>query len=106
MAREAWFAGNPRIGACRSAVFQQTSGSRAMTSRRAIVLVLATILSLVSCGKPKELAYKSLGYTNGILTEPGSNVPFTGVARDSYKDGKPKAEYPCRNGKFQGTVKE
>lgn len=77
-----------------------------MTSRLVIFASLAVIFFLSSCGKPKELPYKELGYLSGILTEPGTGTPFTGIARESYKDGKPKAEYPCRNGKFHGTVKE
>ena len=67
---------------------------------------LAASILLASCGKPKELPYKQLGYHDGILTEPGSSKPFTGIAKDTHKDGQPKAEYPCRNGKFHGTVKE
>jgi len=78
-----------------------------MTLRYASLVLLTGLVSmLASCGKPKELPYKQLGYHEGILTEPGTEAPFSGIARDSYKDGKPKAEYPCRNGKFHGTVKE
>ncbi|HEY2573632.1 MAG TPA: hypothetical protein VGH65_06175 [Verrucomicrobiaceae bacterium] len=69
-------------------------------------LLLTAAILLGSCNKPKELSYKSLGYKEGILTEPVSNTPFTGIARDFYKDGKLKAEYPCKNGMFHGTVKE
>ncbi len=77
-----------------------------MISRLVIITSLAAALCLSSCGKPKELSYKQLGYQGGILTEPGTSTPFTGIAKETYKDGKPKAEYPCRKGKFHGTVKE
>ncbi len=77
-----------------------------MTSRLVIFASLAVTFFLGSCGKPKELPYKELGYRSGILTEPDTGTPFTGIARENYKDGKPKSEYPCRNGKFHGTVKE
>jgi|GWRWMinimDraft_6_1066014.scaffolds.fasta_scaffold27469_1 antitoxin component YwqK of YwqJK toxin-antitoxin module len=77
-----------------------------MTSRLVIFALLAVPLFLVSCGKPKELPYNKLGYHSGIFTEPGTDKPFTGLAKESYNDGKPKAEYPCRKGKFHGTVKE
>lgn len=77
-----------------------------MTSRLVFLGSLAAAILLGSCGKPKELPYKQLGYRDGVLTEAGTGTPFTGIAKDSYKDGKPKAEYPCKNGKFHGTVRE
>lgn len=77
-----------------------------MIPRLAIFGSLAAAIMLGSCGKPKELPYRQLGYHDGILTEPGTGTPFTGIAKDSYKDGSRKAEYPCRDGRFHGTVKE
>lgn len=73
---------------------------------RFILISLVVASCLCSCGKPRELTYKELGYRDGIFIEPGTDKPFTGIARDSYKDGKSKAEYPCKNGKFHGTVME
>ncbi len=78
-----------------------------MTIRLVSLVLLAGLVSMVaSCGKPKEIEYKKLGYSDNVFTDPDTKQPFTGIARDSYKDGKPKAEYPCRNGKFHGTVRE
>lgn len=77
-----------------------------MIPRRLVLSSLAVVMWFGSCGKPKELPYKDLGYRDGVFTEPGTGAPFSGIAKDSHKDGKPKAEYPCRNGKFHGTVRE
>ena len=76
------------------------------TALRRVILVLVAGLTLSSCGKPKELAYSKLGYNDGVLTDPETSRPFTGIARDVYKDGKPKAEYPIKDGKFHGLVRE
>jgi antitoxin component YwqK of YwqJK toxin-antitoxin module len=59
-----------------------------------------------SCSKPKEALYKKLGYHNDLLTDPDTKEPFTGIARESYPDGKPKAEYPIKAGRFHGSVRE
>jgi antitoxin component YwqK of YwqJK toxin-antitoxin module len=77
-----------------------------MSPRHVIFGLLTAAILLASCGKPRELPYSQLGYRDCVLTEPGTGAPFTGIAKDSYKDGRPKAEYPCRNGRFHGTVKE
>jgi len=63
-------------------------------------------LVLASCSKPKEADYGKLGYDHEMFTDPETKQPFTGIAREAYKNGKPKAEYPFKNGKFEGTVKE
>jgi antitoxin component YwqK of YwqJK toxin-antitoxin module len=63
-------------------------------------------LVLFSCSKPKEIDYGKLGYGNELFTDPQTKQPFTGIAREAYKDGKPKAEYSFKNGKFDGMVKE
>jgi antitoxin component YwqK of YwqJK toxin-antitoxin module len=59
-----------------------------------------------AAAQPKEEDYAKLKYRNELFTDPQSGQPFTGIAHDSYKSGKPKAEYPFKNGKYDGTVKE
>ena len=64
-----------------------------MSPRHVIFGLLTAAILLASCGKPRELPYSQLGYRDCVLTEPGTGAPFTGIAKDSYKDGRPKAEY-------------
>ena len=70
------------------------------------LLCLGFTLGLGGCSKPKEALYEKLGYDNNLLTDPDTKAPFSGIAREAYKDGKPKSEFPIKNGKFHGTVKE
>lgn len=75
---------------------------------RPISCVALALVSFVfaSCGKPKEVPYKKLGYENNGFTDPDSGKPFSGLARDHYKDGTLKAEFPIKNGRLHGVVKE
>lgn len=67
---------------------------------------LGMALGLPSCGKPKELPYKDLKYVNNSFADPQTKKPFSGISKDYYKDGQLKAEYPIKNGFYEGTVKE
>ena len=71
-----------------------------------LIALLLLSLALGSCSKPKELSYAKLKYHNNLYTDPDTSLPFTGIAKDGYKDGKPKAEYPFKNGLMEGTVRE
>jgi len=73
---------------------------------RFLPALLITSLALGSCAKPKELPYAKLKYHSNLYTDPDTSQPFTGIAKDTYKDGKPKAEYPFKNGLIEGTVRE
>ncbi|WP_009958445.1 toxin-antitoxin system YwqK family antitoxin [Verrucomicrobium spinosum] len=81
-----------------------------MTRRLPILLTclvgLGLALGLPSCEKPKELPYKDLKYLNNAFADPKTGKAFTGISKDYYKDGKLKAEYPIKNGYYEGTVKE
>ncbi len=77
-----------------------------MRRRLAGLLCLSLILAMGSCSKPKEALYQKLGYHNDLFTDPATKEPFTGIAKDSYADGKLKAEYPIKDGQFHGTVRE
>lgn len=69
--------------------------------------LLAFGLLTASCSKPKELGYDKLGYNNGIFTDPETKQGFTGIARDYHKKtGALKSEYPMKDGKLHGTVRE
>ncbi len=74
-------------------------------SRLALCL-LAFAALLVSCGKPKEVAYAMLGYEKDQLIDPDTKKPFTGIAKDYHPNGQLKAEWPCKDGRPHGTVKE
>lgn len=77
-----------------------------MPARPALLLFFSCSLLLAACGKPKELPYKDLGYSDNVFTDPATKKAFTGLARDYHKDGTLKAEFPFKNGLFHGTVKE
>ena len=68
--------------------------------------LVCSIYLLASCEKPKELPYSKLGYVDNVFTDPETQKGFSGVARDYYKGGKLKAEFPIKNGRFHGVVKE
>jgi len=80
-----------------------------MTSRRSIAFSLLLVVWLPlagSCSKPKEASYQKLLYRSGSFLDPETNKPFDGIARDFFKDGKLKGEFPMKNGKFHGLVRE
>lgn len=66
--------------------------------------VIAT--AFTSCAREREIEYKKLEFHHNLFNAPGDSRPFTGVARDSYPDGKKKAEFPIKDGRFHGTVRE
>lgn len=68
--------------------------------------LLLTTLILSSCGPPKEAEYTKLGYSNNVFTDPDTGKGFTGIAHQKYPDGKPRGEYPFKDGRFHGKVKE
>lgn len=69
-------------------------------------LTLLTTASLIAAGetKPAEVTYKELKWQDDVYFLQGK--PFTGVAKDKHKDGKPKGEYPFQEGRLHGVVKE
>ena len=71
------------------------------------MLATMTLLMTASCSKPKEIDFKRLGF-DGMSTflDPETKKGFTGVARDSYPDGKQKAVYNFKSGLYHGTVTE
>lgn len=69
-------------------------------------LAVAASFLLASCAPPKEADYSKLGYNDNVFTDPDTNKGFTGIAKQTYPDGKRRGEYPFKDGKFHGTVKE
>jgi len=71
------------------------------------VALCALAFLTASCAKPKEISYNKLGYDNGIFIDPETKQGFTGIARDYHKkSGALKSEYPMKEGKLHGTVRE
>ncbi|MDZ4288159.1 MAG: hypothetical protein U0984_09380 [Prosthecobacter sp.] len=67
--------------------------------------ILCLLLFFFTSGtKPAEVAYSQLEWKDEIYLMAGK--PFTGIARDQHKDGKPKAVYPFKEGKLHGVVRE
>jgi antitoxin component YwqK of YwqJK toxin-antitoxin module len=75
-----------------------------MSKAFAALTVSVLALSPGCENKPKEATYKELKWQEDVYYL--ADQPFTGMARDSYPDGKAKAEYPMRNGLLHGVVKE
>ena len=73
---------------------------------KAFAALTVSILALSpGCeNKPKEATYKELKLKDELLYL--DDKPFTGIARDKYKDGSLRVEYPMRNGRFHGVIKE
>jgi antitoxin component YwqK of YwqJK toxin-antitoxin module len=71
-----------------------------------LATLLIPFLLLTSCSPPKEIDYDKLKYSNDFYLDPDTGKGFTGIARQKYPDGKQKAEYPFKEGRFHGTVKE
>ena len=64
-------------------------------------------LGLTSCGKPAEIEYAKLKYSDsGLFLDPATQKPFTGIAREHYPNGQASKEYPMKNGQLHGLVKE
>jgi antitoxin component YwqK of YwqJK toxin-antitoxin module len=51
-----------------------------------------------------EVPYAKLEWKDDVYFWQGK--PFTGVAKDKHKDGKPKGEYPFKDGRLHGVVRE
>lgn len=74
---------------------------------RLLLCLIALLLGFgpAACRRaPAEAAYDDLVWKNDLYLLHGQ--PFTGLARASHPDGKPKAEYPFRDGRFHGVVRE
>ena len=69
----------------------------------AAVLTASTLLG-AEPPKPAEVTYKELKWQDDVYFLNGK--PFSGLARDKHKDGKPKGEYPFTEGRLHGVVRE
>ena len=56
------------------------------------------------CMKSREADYAKLKWKDEVYYE--GEKPFTGIAKEAHKNGKPKGEYPMKNGLFHGVVHE
>ncbi len=73
-----------------------------------------TLLTVLSACSPKpqaateapvaEAEYAALEWRDDVYFLDGK--AFTGLARDAHKNGKPKGEYPFRDGRLHGVVRE
>ena len=68
------------------------------------VLSLASPSAAADAPKIPEVAYKDLKWNDDVFSLDGK--PFTGIAREQHKNGKPKAEYPFKDGRLHGLVRE
>ncbi len=72
---------------------------------RFFALLLLLCVALAGCDRPvKEASYSQLEWKDDVYFLEGE--PFSGVARESHSNGKPKGEYPFKDGRFDGVVRE
>lgn len=71
---------------------------------RCLLALLLTLLATACQPEVMEVAYDDLVWKNDVYLLAGT--PFTGTARATHPDGKPKAEYPFVEGRFHGVVRE
>lgn len=74
-------------------------------------LLLLLLAGLAACSPKSEppaagpvAEYAALEWRDDVYFLDGK--PFTGLARDTHKNGKPKGEYPFREGRLHGVVRE
>ena len=77
-----------------------------MKSLPTLLLFLSAAIFLLNACGPKEADYLKLGYSDGVYSDPDTGKVFTGIARQKNPDGKLRGEYPFKNGRIHGTVKE
>ncbi len=64
-----------------------------------------SVLALeTACTKPEETEFAKLDWKEEVFYQAGK--PFTGIARETHKNGKPAKEYPMRDGLLHGVVHE
>ena len=69
-----------------------------------IAVFMSASLSAADAPKSAGVTYKELKWQDDVYYLNGQ--PYTGLAKDTFKDGKPKGEYPFKDGKLHGVVKE
>ena len=70
-----------------------------------ILLVLAILLILTSCGKIREIEVQQVQYRNGVIYEANQNKPFNGVVIvNRYSNNQIKEKYEYREGKIVGAI--
>jgi antitoxin component YwqK of YwqJK toxin-antitoxin module len=76
-----------------------------MNSAFRLCLLIGFGLLSFSCHRsPVEAAYQDLEWKDDLYLLAGQ--PFTGLARDIHKNGKPKGEYPFQEGRLHGVIRE
>lgn len=69
-----------------------------------IAFCFSLTLLATDAPKPNGVTYKELKWREDVYYL--NDQPYTGLAKDTFKDGKPKGEYPFKDGKLHGLVKE
>lgn len=77
---------------------------RRTMSKSLAAVAVSFLVFTPGCSKPKEVAYKDLGWEKDLYTLNGK--PFTGVGLDTFKDGKPKSRWEIKDGMLHGVVRE
>lgn len=68
------------------------------------LLLLASPLPSPAADPVREVTYKELKWQDDVYFLEGK--PYTGTARDKHKNGQLKGEYPFKEGRLHGVVKE
>ena len=73
-------------------------------NRPAFILALAFSLLLPACKKPPVVPYGQLEWKDESFFLNGR--PFSGIAQDRHPNGQLRSEYPMKNGRPHGLVRE
>jgi antitoxin component YwqK of YwqJK toxin-antitoxin module len=69
-----------------------------------ILLLMLTTAAAQAPASSAEVPYAKLEWKDDVYFWQGK--PFTGTAKDQHKNGKPKGEYPFKEGRLHGVVRE
>lgn len=69
-----------------------------------VFVLLAASISLPSCKKQPVVQYGQLEWKDEVFYLNGQ--PFSGIAQDRHPNGQLRSEYPMKNGKPHGVVRE
>lgn len=69
-----------------------------------LVFLFLTLSLQAQAVELPAVSYSQLEWKDDVFFLAGK--PYTGMARDNHKNGKPRAEYPFKEGRLHGVVKE
>ena len=80
---------------------------RTLMSKLSAAVAVSFLALGPGCTKPLEVDYKDVDYESKDDSFTYKGKPFTGIAREKHKkNGLPSKEYPMRDGRINGVMRE